>query len=53
MTYEERLNTLGITSLDKRRIRWDLIQAFRIIKGLDKLNMDHFFDFDNSGGYGI
>jgi len=53
MTYEERLNSLGITSLEKRRIRADLIQAFRIIKGFDKLNMDYFFDFDNSGQWRV
>jgi len=39
--------------LEKRRIRGDLIQAFQIIEGFDKLNMDHFFDYDNSGGYGL
>ena len=53
MTYEERLKALGITSLKKRRIRGNLIQAFPIIKGFDKLNMDHFFHFDNCGGYGL
>jgi len=52
MTYEKRLKALGITSLEKKRIREDLIQAFRIIKGFDKFNMDHF-DFDNCGGYGL
>ena len=39
MTYEERLNALGITSLDKIRIRGDLIEAFRNVNGFDKLNI--------------
>jgi len=48
VTYEERLKALSITSSEKRRIRGDLIQAFRIIKGFDKLNMNYFFHFDNT-----
>jgi len=51
MTYEDKLNAVDITSLEKRRITGDLIQAFRTVKGFDKLNMKHFLDFDNSGGY--
>jgi len=33
--YEQRCEALEITSLEQRRIRGDLIQQFKIIKGLD------------------
>ena len=33
--YEDRLKLLGITSLQKRRIRGDLIQVLRIVKGFE------------------
>jgi len=42
-SYEERLLALGITSLEQRRVRGDLIQCFRILHGFDKVNMDWFF----------
>ena len=43
--YLERLAMVRITSLEKRRIRGDLIQVFRMLKGFDKVNVDRF----NSG----
>ena len=47
MPYEERLRRLGLTSLELRRIRGDLIQVFKIVNGLDGLSFDYFFDFSN------
>jgi len=41
--YEERLKLLGITSLDNRRVRGDLIQVLRIVKGFDKVNTEDLF----------
>ena len=43
LSYDQRLHKLGLISLEKRRIRGDLIQAFKIIKGFDKINMSKFF----------
>ena len=42
--YDDRLKLLGITSLKKRRIRGDLIQVFRRVKGLTQLILDHFLN---------
>ena len=41
--YDDRLKLLGITSLKKRRIRGDLIQVFRRVKGFDTVDFGSFF----------
>jgi len=51
--YDDRLKLLGITSLKKRRIRGDLIQVFRIVKGLTQLILDHFFELDIGGEHAL
>ena len=43
LSYEDRMETLGITSLEKRRVRGDLIEAFKILKEIDNVNPSHFF----------
>jgi hypothetical protein len=35
LSYDQRLAELGLTSLKDRRVRGDLIQMFKIMKGLD------------------
>ena len=43
-SYEERLLELDMFSLEKRRKKSDLIQAFKIIKGIDKVDRNHWFE---------
>jgi len=37
LKYEERCNKLGLTSLVSRRVRGDMIQQFKILNGMDKV----------------
>ena len=40
LSYEERLNALGLTTLELRRKRTDLIQTYKIINGMDEVDID-------------
>ena len=43
LTYNDRLEELGLTRLDKRRLRSDLIETFKIINGNYDIDTDIFF----------
>ena len=43
LSYEQRLSELMLTTLETRRLRGDLIQVFKIMKGFDDLNYQDFF----------
>ena len=47
-TYEERLNNLHLTTLETRRLRGDLIEVFKICKGLDFVEPSLFFTFSTA-----
>ena len=49
LTYEDRLKALRLMTLEKRRLRADLIEVFRIFKGFDKIEATKLFKI-NSGG---
>ena len=43
LSYEDRLRVLGLSSLLEGRKRGDMILTFRLVKGLVKLDQEHFF----------
>ena len=48
MSYQDRLKHLKLPSLAHRRRRGDIIQCFKIIKGLDDIPCERFFTFAES-----
>ena len=42
--YEQRLITLGLPTLQYRRKRNDLVQVYKIVNKIDKLNINSFFN---------
>ena len=47
-TYEERLRSIGLTTLEERRERGDMIETFRTINGLNKVDKATWFNFRDS-----
>jgi len=43
MSYEERLSNLGLTTLEARRVRGDLIEIFKIVHGYESIDFNFFF----------
>ena len=51
LSYENRLKRLKLTTLEKRRLRGDLIEAFKIITGRRKVDKHDFFEISNNTHY--
>ena len=43
-TYEEKLSKLGLTTLHDRRIRGDLIETYKMLKGLSQVDHNTWFN---------
>ena len=49
MGYDDRLKFTGLTTLSERRVRGDLIEVFKILKGFSKVDYKTWFELsDNS-----
>jgi len=47
-TYEERINVLGLWTLEERRNRHDLIELFKMFKGLSRVDIKEMFLLDEN-----
>ena len=45
-SYSDSLAIWNLLTLEDRRLRGDLIQVFKILKGFDKVNYQNFFELD-------
>ena len=46
--YEDRLALCQLSTLEGMRLRGDLIQAFKLLKGLNQINYNNFFVLDEN-----
>lgn len=43
-SYEEKCKELGLETLEQRRVKQDILQAYKILKGVDKVDPDKIFN---------
>ena len=48
--YAEKLKELEIQSLEARRLRYDLIETYKTVHGLNKMDKNNFFEFVSESG---
>ena len=56
LSYEERLMETGFYTRERRQLRGDMIEMFKIMKGSDKISADELFnrvDSDRTRGHSL
>ena len=49
-SYEDRLRILGLTTLETRFLRADLVEVFKILRGFENVNPARFFQVVGEDG---
>ncbi len=49
-SYEEKLLELNLPSLEERRLQADMVQTFKIVKGIDRVDHRTWFQLAADGG---
>ena len=52
LNYDDRLNYLGLMRFEKKRVRSDLIETFKFMKGMYDVKKKIFFELDDRGRRG-
>ena len=48
LSYSDRLQKFGLTTLETRRLRGDLIDVFKMFKGFDNITLNDFFKLSST-----
>ena len=48
LSYTDRLQKFGLTTLETRRLRGDLIEVFKMFKGFDNIALNDFFKLSST-----
>ena len=56
LSYDERLKETGLYTLERRWLRGDMKEMFKVMKGIDKISTDELFnrvDSDRTRGHSL